>query len=294
MSFKRFSKYCFGFSSLDSSMPDLKAQEAYYNRWMQKYSTIFSSDNDFIVVEWDLRCRKALREIFSSAMLYTEGKKNLEMCCFSSYYFCLYYSLFHAIKATLYLDINTSIDNLLDKTHSSTIDTFVSIFANGKKDILGNEIRVLFNELKLKRECYSYQTPFNNVFNYNDDLQKLEIVLVQCYQLGSLHSLMIEKSYRKNRGHVIKFGDTEKIYDFINLFRKMFAKKDLLGNYILDSSCKNLQNELLRDGCLPSYIALDLEHELDEFHTYDSFYKNCNEDALKLTDIWAMMCQALN
>ena len=88
MSFKRFSKYCFSFSSLDSNMSNLKDQEAYYNRWMQKYSTIFSSVNDFIAVEWDLRCRKALREMFSSAILYTEGKKNLEMCCFSSYYFC--------------------------------------------------------------------------------------------------------------------------------------------------------------------------------------------------------------
>lgn len=294
ISFKIFSDYCYSFGMLDSEMPNLKEQEKYHNRWMQKYATIFKNADSSIGIEWDLRCRKALKEMFSSAMLYTECKKNLEMCCFSSYYFCLYYSMFHAIKSVLFFDTNTTIDKLLDKTHSSTIDTFAGAFANSKKDVLNKEVKMLFEEFKFKRECYSYQTPFNNLFNYEEDLQKLEKVLVQCYQLGSFHSLMVEKSYKKHNGHIIKLTDSDERNRFIILFNKIFSKKDLNGCYVLEDSCENLKNELLRYGCLPIYIALDLEHELDEFHTYDSFYKNSCDHSLKITDIWSVLVKALN
>lgn len=90
MSFQNFSNYRFAFNRLDSKLASPDAQKRYYNKWMQKYATIFKGEEKVsVAVEWDLRCRKALREIFSSATFFIEAKKDLEMKCFSSYYFCV-------------------------------------------------------------------------------------------------------------------------------------------------------------------------------------------------------------
>ena len=122
MAFRDYSKYIFGFGALDLKMPDTIEQKKYYNRWMQKYSVVFNGDDNFQGIEWDLRCKKALREIFSSATFFMEAKKNLEMGCFSSYYFGLYYSLFHAIYSVIFLDVNSSMDKLFDITHKNIIN----------------------------------------------------------------------------------------------------------------------------------------------------------------------------
>lgn len=118
MSFKDFSSYNFGFNRLDAKLKNSDDQNKYYNKWMKKYNKIFKSkEKSLIVIEWDLRCRKALHEIFSSATFFIEAKKNLEMKCFSSYYFCLYYSLFHAIYSSIFLDVESDINKLLSITH---------------------------------------------------------------------------------------------------------------------------------------------------------------------------------
>ena len=53
MAFQDFSRYIFGFSALDTKMPDIIDQRKYYDRWMCKYSYIFSSDDNFHGIEWD-------------------------------------------------------------------------------------------------------------------------------------------------------------------------------------------------------------------------------------------------
>lgn len=81
-----------------------------------------------------------------------EAKKNLEMRCFSSYYFCLYYSLFHALYAIIFLEFNTCMKKLLNITHKSIINTFVGAFTNSVVDILTKDVKEKFHELKYKRE----------------------------------------------------------------------------------------------------------------------------------------------
>lgn len=295
MSFNNFSSYRFAFNILDAKLTSEEEQKKYYNKWMKKYAGIFICEEKSIVtIEWDLRCRKALHEIFSSATFFIEAKKNLEMKCFSSYYFCLYYSLFHAIYSSIFLDVDSDINKLLNITHRNIINTFISAFGNSKTDIMTREIGDLFHDLKYRREYYSYVTPFNNLFDYKDDLEKLSRTLMECYQLTSFHSLMIEKSYHKNIGKIIKFTNAYEVYEFDELFTRLFSKKDKTRKDTLDASCEFMRGELLEYGFSPEYIALDLDHQFDEFHTYDSFYDDdSNQDALNVTDIWSFVARAL-
>lgn len=192
MAFEKYSTYIYGFHKLNDMLGDETKQEKYYCKWMKKYGQLFSEENSWMCIEWDLRCRRSMREIFSSAMFLVEAKKCLETKCFSSYFFCLYYSLFHAIFACDFLNTETEMRNLLQITHSSLINTFISAYGNSKNDLFDNKIKELFEKFKNKREYYSYVTPFNNVFNLDEEIKELENILLQCYQLASFHSLLIE------------------------------------------------------------------------------------------------------
>lgn len=76
MPFADFSNYRFVFNKLDVNSKISDDQIKYYNKWMKKYSQIFKNeDKSLIAIEWDLRCRKALREFFSSATFFIEAKK---------------------------------------------------------------------------------------------------------------------------------------------------------------------------------------------------------------------------
>ena len=74
MSFNDYSSYGFQFDRLDNHLQDTNAQKKYYDKWMKKYSEVFKSEENLLIaMEWDLRCRKSLREIFFSATLYQEA-----------------------------------------------------------------------------------------------------------------------------------------------------------------------------------------------------------------------------
>ena len=63
-----------------------------------------------------------------------------------------------------------------------------------------------------------------------------------------------------------------------------------------DPAIDNWKHELLRDGARPTYIALELDHQYDELHTYDGFYddKYKSEDAVKSGDIYSLVYEAIN
>lgn len=263
---------------------------------MQKYAKVFNKlVNNQSVIEWDLRTKKSMYEIVSSATFYTEARKNLEMRCYSSYYFSLYYALFHGIYACIFLNPEHDLDSLLTISHKKIIDVFVSAFANSKKDIMNKDIKDIFEIYRCRREYYSYCTPFNNLFNYDVDLEKISLLLSECYQLASFHSLLIEKSYNKHNGKVLKLKSSDEIYDFDILFKKMFAKKtEMNGVPELDASCLNLFHEYIQYGFKPQYIVIDFEHIFDEFHTYDweSDYPH-SENAIQSTDIFCFISRAI-
>lgn len=290
----RFGISC-SFSMIENILSTEELQEAYYIKWREKYAIAFNKKDNFTnALEWDLRCRKAMREIFTSATLYVEAKKNLEMKCFSSYYFCLYYSLFHAIYSCIYLDVESSIEQLTNVTHNNIINIFISAFANTEKDIFDRDIKSTFEDLRYKREYYSYSTPFNNIFDYSNDLKNLENIIKKSFQLASFHTLIVEKSYDKNIKSTFNCSNLPESRILTELFYKLFAKRNKSNIYILDDSCKNMLYELKRYGLRPSHIVTDLEHQFDEYHTYDSFYNDdFNENQLNILDIWAFIYNAL-
>ena len=292
MSFNRFLPYSANFSRLDNRIADEATQQKYYNRWMLKYSKVFSKNDNWPVIEWDLRCRKALREIFTSATFFAEAKVNLKMKCFSSYYFCLYYSLFHALYSALFLDTESELDKLFEINHSNLITRFISAYGNTKDDILDRDVEKLFQQSKYRREYYSYFTPLNNLFAQGEELELLHDTILDCYQLVAFHSFMLHKSSCKHSSGIACI-ETDIKEQFDATFVQLFSKSDENGNFQLDDSAQNMRTEIMKHGAMPDCLLLDLDHQFDEFHTYDSFYTEHYENMLQISDIWQEIASAL-
>ena len=108
--------------------------------------------------EWIIRYYKAIWEMYSSSSIFVESKLHLNNNCFISYYFCLYYSLFHAMNALIYLNPNTPIKTVFRVSHHKLKNVFKSEFCNSKS-IFDNTTIELFENLKFKREYFSYNAP---------------------------------------------------------------------------------------------------------------------------------------
>ena len=153
-------------------------------------------------------------------------------------------------------------------------------------------VEELFKQLKYQREYYSYFTPLNNLFAPADELDLLHNTILDCYQLVAFHSLMLHKSSRKHSNGIARIT-TDCKEQFDTIFAKLFAKADEEGNLQFDDSAANVKAEITRHGAMPEYVLLDLDHQFDEFHTYDSFYNDNNENMLQISDIWKELGTAL-
>lgn len=291
MSFEDFSIYVFPFSRLDEKISDNDLQKKYYDRWMQKYAKNLNV-GDASIIEWNLRCHKAMREMFSSADFFVEAKICLENGCYSAYYFALYYSLFHAVYATLFMDTDTSIDSLLKITHTNLVNKFINAYCRGKPHLFNDDINEIVKNYRYRREYFSYCTPFNNIFNFEHDLAEVEQIILDYMQLTSFHSLMLSNSFNNTKLKIVKLNAGANAQYFWELIEKLFTKVNEVGKTVRDSAIDDFISECFRDGCRPEYIALDLDHQFDELHTYD-WGHDIKDGGLKAADVYSVVYRAV-
>ena len=191
MKIKDINPYISGnFSEINKRL-DEKEFEKYYQKWMSKYNTYFKNINDEKIVELGIRKWKALKEIFASATLFCEAEKAYKYKCEASMFFSLYYSLFHAQLACLYYETNLSFDELLHISHTKLGKVFEESFSKGKKSIVDNNLPNYFESLRDLREYYSYALPMNTLSYDTDIFEKTKLLIIQCYQVTLLQSLLL-------------------------------------------------------------------------------------------------------
>ena len=75
MGFEKYSKHFnVNFSYLNMTISDEILQEKYYQSYMTKYSNISKAKNENDIILWDVRLRRSLKEIFSSASFFIEAE----------------------------------------------------------------------------------------------------------------------------------------------------------------------------------------------------------------------------
>ena len=142
MAFERFNKGIYSnFSYINRNIINYELQQKYYEKRMQEYSVVSKRNNKVDILEWAIRIRKSLKEIFTSALFYCESEKSKEYGCFASTYYLRYYSLFHAMLSNLFLDEKQSINELMETTHTKVVNCFQSNYCTNKFPIINNKIK---------------------------------------------------------------------------------------------------------------------------------------------------------
>lgn len=287
MSFERFNKGIYSnFSYLNKNIASCELQDKYYQKCMQQYSTITKKKDIKDIIEWSIRIRKSLKEIFTSALFYVESEKCKTDGCFASTYYLRYYSLFHAMLSNLFLDEKQKISELMDINHTKVVNCFVSNYCSNSFPIIDNEIKENFNILKFMREYYSYTMPMNEIFSNgsNGKWDEKEINLreniIQCFQLANFLVVCIENSFSKNFTTYLKIDENNK-FIFDEIFKMVNGKKSPNSSQIvLDNADINECREILKDGISIDNYNLDLEHFCDEFRSYNCFKMNKKQEVL--------------
>ena len=270
MYFSEKSNYILGkYDSLENILIDDTEQKNYYQKWMGNYALLFKGSNELEIIEWRIREWRAIKEIYAAAIMYKEAEVAISHRCTSSYYFLMYYSLFHGLLSAICYDTNIKLAQIININHSKLGNLFRSTYCSGRYKIIADKIYEDFKKFKFLREYYSYTPPLNDSMYSEEHLISLDNHLSECFQLTNLHSLMFEKSYRKHA------KDIRWTYDQIKYFRMWFmdaiAKKDIENNskVNLDPADENILHETIRDGIGFQFIALQLDHTYDEFRLYD-------------------------
>ena len=271
MGFDSISDYaCGSFNSIKGRLISDREQDNYYQKWMRNYSKLFKRNNSFEIIEWKVREWRAIKEIYASAIFYAESKIALKNRCMASYYFLLYYSLFHAMLSSICLDNTITLEQIKDINHSKVGNQFRNTYCHCKDSILSDDIYYLFNKFKYLREYYSYTPPLNMSL-YDDSYEKkLKDTIIKCYQTTNLQSLILEKSYFKHCKS-IKIDSFEKNRHLKKSFLKLVSKPSIDDNaeYVLDDADINTMNEIIQYGVEFRSIGLQLDHTLDEFRGYN-------------------------
>jgi hypothetical protein len=275
MSFRDYSNYTIGkFDVLENIITDFAKQDMYCQKWLKSYSETMKNYDGKMMIEWEIRLWRAIKELFAASIFFNNSNYALEYKCTSSFYFLQYYSLFHGMLSCLCLDTNVGFQQLKDINHSKVLNNFYSSYCNGKFGIVDKIIKDVFMKAKYLREYFSYTPPLNMDLYEAGYKEKIEELLVQCFQLTNLQSLILEKCFQKY-GKIFKISNPEDGYYLREQFMTLIARKNPLTNrYEVDPADKNFLYEMERDGVAFQFIALQLDHIYDEFRTYNSnFYK---------------------
>ena len=182
--------YGFNTTYIDGCISDIEGQESYCKTWINKFEKLFSSATPDEMGEWFIRSTKSIWEMYASATMLTEARCSLSNNCYVSYYFCLYYALFHAIWSLLYMTPEIELAKLYRVTHSALINKFME-YHTGKEGMFSIAAVEQFENLKYKREYYSYNSPLNLVFpDSEDELRKTNDLILSIFQTVELHSFM--------------------------------------------------------------------------------------------------------
>jgi hypothetical protein len=257
--------YSCNFLELSNYAKEKDIVDKYYSSANEKYGKFFKERNDLDIEKFAIRHYRAKKEMYNSAQMLIEAKKNKNMECIIGYFFLCYYALFHAMQSLLFLNSDLDNDRVLDLSHNDVKKFFKNYYCKGNKSIMPAEIIDLFMLLKEYRELYSYSMPFNNPSDVTFQIEKLEYYIRLCFQLVSLNSFII---YNVKKDYITHNINT----NIKKYFERCCYKKDPISKKLIkDDADKNFWREFNLYGMDFFPYALGIEHDMDEYGGYDYY-----------------------
>ncbi len=290
MFFNKINPYSGNISVLSNNLSS-DQMDQYYQRWMKRYNQIFKEGDSFQIVEWKIREWKAIKEMYASSILLCEARKSYKYNCEASFFFALYYSLFHAQLSCLCFDSSISLDELNKISHQKLGSIFKNSFSTGRNLISQSNIPENFTKLRKLREYYSYTLPLNSFGFNSQSIELTQYQLTECFQITCIHSLFNELSYAKY-GKLLKIKSEELMYHLEVKFRETLSRP-LMDQNNIEPADRNVLMEIYQYGIAFQYIPLQLDHTFDELRTYSRFNTNEEEEAVTEREIYSFIYRSI-
>lgn len=216
----------FNTTYIDACIPDEKQQKEYCKIWTEKYKKCFAGATPDDMGEWLIKSQKSIWEIYSSATILTEAECNLNNNCFVAFYFCLYYALFHAMYSLLFIAPDIQLDILYRISHATLLNSFKDHYT-GKNGMFDETAIEQFENLKYKREYYSYNSPLNLVFpDADDELKRTKKLILSLFQTMYLNSYIASENSK-----IYRLNDLSDLIAFHKKYVKFFSNVDIVQLY---------------------------------------------------------------
>lgn len=203
---ERHVNYVTSFIHLNINLGSANACTQYFSTWIGRYRKLIRGWDENETAAWSVRLRQSLKSAFVSTHFALAAREASEAGSRVTFYYLSYYAVLHAVWGVLYLHPDEKTAAIAKPTHSKLPNVFQSAFC-GPKGIIRYQIKDMMEDLRLRREYYSYRMPLNSPFDDEHDAKgyasSVGGIVKQCIQLSNLHShLIVEAADREGVGSV--------------------------------------------------------------------------------------------
>lgn len=285
-------RYTSRFNHLNINLGSDKACSEYFSTWMARYRKIMRNWSEVEAAVWSVRMRQSLKSTFVSTHFSISANEAYRIGSYVTFYYLSYYAALHALWGVLYLHSDEKTDAISKPTHTKIYNVFQSSFC-GPKGIIRYQVKEMMEDLRTRREYYSYRMPMNSPFDDHADARgetaSVGGLVKQCIQLSNLHSHLIsEASTRENifSGTVPR----EEIGSFIDAFRTINSQRHpKREGWFLEPADEKSLNEFITNGWELYGHSVMFDHMVDEFMSYPN---GGASDLSKARTVWSLVHQA--
>lgn len=245
--------------------------DRYFSEWIARYRRLIKGWGDMDVAIWSIRMRQSLKSAFTATHFALAAQDAKKAGSHASFYYLAYYAVFHALWGVMYLHPDESTDAIIKPTHTKLANVFQSCFC-GEGGIIRYSVREIAEDLRFRREYYSYRMPLNSPFEDEDDARGATVyvggLVKQCIQLSNLHSHLIHEAATRNDFAVARVPPDRR-----DEFTKMFLQFNSQAHParpepFLDPADEQALQEWLLKGCDLWGHSIMFEHMTDQYMNY--------------------------
>jgi len=269
--FEKHIGYASNFVHLNINLGGGQACSDYFGAWIGRYRKLMRDWDDLETMAWSVRTRQSLKSAFISTHFALAAREASEAGSLVTFYYLSYYAVLHAAWGVLYLHPDEKTAAIAKPTHSKLPNVFQSSFC-GRNGIFQYQIKDMMEDLRKRREYYSYQMPFNSPFDDASDARGATPstggIVKQCIQLANLHSHMIAEAADRENIRPLTVG-AEHREPFTDIFRAINSKRHpAREGWFLEPADEAALQEFLTQGCDLFGHSVMFEHMSDQYMSY--------------------------
>ncbi|KMS60051.1 hypothetical protein V474_11855 [Novosphingobium barchaimii LL02] len=268
---ERHIKYGTSFIHLNINLGSADACTQYFSTWIGRYRKLICGWDQHETTAWSVRLRQSLKSAFVSTHFALAAEEASKAGSRVTFYYLSYYAVLHAVWGVLYLHPDEKTSAIAKPTHSKLPNVFHSAFC-GPKGIIRYQIKDTMEDLRLRREYYSYRMPLNSPFDDDRDAKgytsSVGGIVKQCIQLSNLHShLIVEAADREGVGPLEIQSEGRQA--FTDVFRAINSQRHpTRDGWFLEPADERALSEFLTQGVDLQGHSVMLDHMFDEYMTY--------------------------